>query len=667
MDLKKQVVRIIVSFILLIVARLIPAEGVTELCLYLLPYAIIGFDVVKLAVMGIVKGQVFDENFLMTLATVGAFFTADYPEAVTVMLFYQVGETFNRYAVDRSRKSISALMEINPEYANVLRDGKELKVEPYEVLTDEIVLVKPGERIPLDGVIVKGNGSLDTSAMTGEAIPRDVVMGDEVISGCINLNSVLEVKVQKEYDDSTVAKIIELMETASNKKAKAENFITKFARYYTPIVVIVAALLAVLPPLILNQPFSEWVYRALSFLVISCPCALVISVPLSFFGGLGAASKQGILVKGSNYLEALAAPDTVVFDKTGTLTTGLFKVTQVNPIDISEEELLTIAAQAEYYSNHPIAASVKEAYKQMYLSKDRRDVDNNDFTEAFDTTVNMNASGKNKNTSDAIHTLDTDIEELAGYGIKAQIDGQTVYIGNDKLMESIKIEYEKELPSGTILHVAKQGEYKGYLVIADTLKEDAEQLITGLRSLGARKLVMLTGDIERVGREIGTRLGLDEVYAGLLPAGKVDKVNAMLADTQRKGSLIFVGDGMNDAPVLAASDVGVAMGGMGSAAAIEAADVVIMDDKPSKLVNAVGIGRKTLRIVKQNITFALAVKIGVLLLAALGMASMWAAVFADVGVSVIAILNAMRCLKGNGSNKNRHDTVSLGKNVTSPT
>ncbi|RJW38664.1 cadmium-translocating P-type ATPase [Lachnospiraceae bacterium OM02-31] len=586
------------------------------LAAFLVSYVIIGGDVVKRAVSNIGKGQVFDENFLMTIATVGAFFVGDYKEAVTVMLFYQVGELFQTYAVNRSRKNITELMDIRPDFANVRRNGVEEEVDPDEVAVGELIVVKPGERIPLDGVIVKGNSSLDTMALTGESVPREVLCGEEVISGCINLTGVLEVEVSKPFGESTVSKILDLVENASSKKAEAENFITKFARYYTPIVVICAAALAVIPPLFLGG-WSDWIYRGLTFLVVSCPCAVVISVPLSFFGGLGGASKAGVLVKGSNYLEALAETEIVVMDKTGTLTKGTFKVKEVQPAMeesrevISKEELLEITAYAESYSNHPISLSIQKEYGKE-LDKSR-----------LEST-----------------------QELAGHGVHAVIDGADIYAGNEKLMLQQKISFTHAAQIGTIVHVARDNQYLGYILIADEVKDDAAACISGLKAEGVKRIVMLTGDRRETAEYVASQIGLTEVHSGLLPGDKVDEVEKLIQSKSPKGKLVFVGDGINDAPVLARADIGIAMGGLGSDAAIEAADVVIMTDEPSRIATAMKISRKTLGIVKQNIVFALGVKILVLILAAIGMANMWLAVFADVGVAVLAILNAMRALQG---------------------
>ncbi|MCI8513972.1 MAG: heavy metal translocating P-type ATPase [Lachnospiraceae bacterium] len=636
--IRKNIFRIVLCFAVLLSAEFLSPEGLPGLLLYIAAYGIISYDVVWKACRNIAGGQVFDENFLMAVASVGAFFTGQYVEAAGVMLFYQIGETFSDYAVDRSRKSIAHLMEINPEYANVLRNGEELKVDPYEIRVGEIVRVKPGERIPLDGVIVKGSGSLDTSAMTGEAVPRDAAEGEAVISGCINLNGVLEIRVEKEFDESTVSKILELVENATNRKAKAENFISKFAKYYTPIVVFSAAALAVLPPLVLGGGWSDWIYRALSFLVISCPCALVISVPLSFFGGLGAASKNGILIKGSNYMEGLANLETAVFDKTGTLTTGVFSVTAVETAGMETGELLRLAAAAERFSNHPIAVSVQNAFARQQEEEPGR--------------------------WEALAPASDQVQEVAGYGIRAELTDYTphcvsadgpdreearsvrVLLGNERWMqkERIVLPSFEELPPGTILYLAVDGKYRGYLAIGDAIKADTPEMVNGLKAAGVKDLVMLTGDKASVGVKVAEKLGMTEVFTELLPGDKVQQVEKLLKRPNRKGSLIFMGDGMNDAPVLSIADIGIAMGGIGSDAAIEAADVVIMNDEPSKLVTATGIAKKTMRIVKQNIVFAIGVKILVLLLAAVGLAGMWAAVFADVGVLVLAILNAMRAL-----------------------
>ncbi len=605
---KRIVIRILVAAVLVAIAMIVSLEGIWRLLAFLLPYAVVGWDVLWRAVRNIIRGQVFDENFLMALATVGAFCIGEYPEGVLVMLLYQVGELFQDLAVGRSRKSIASLMDIRPDWANIEKDGKLIQVSPEEVKVGEIITVKAGERIPLDGVVTEGTSLLDTAALTGESLPRSVAPGDEVISGCVNESGLLRIQVSSEYGESTVARILELVENSSTRKARYENFITRFARWYTPVVVIAAVLLAVIPPLFVGN-WSEWLNRALIFLVVSCPCALVISVPLSFFGGIGGASRKGILVKGGNFLEALAHVETVVFDKTGTLTRGVFHVTAVHPRNTTSEQLLEMAALAENYSDHPIARSLREACEGE-----------------------LDAERISK------------VEELSGRGIRAIIDGKTVCVGNQKLMAESGSECHKCHRVGTLVHVSIDGEYAGHIVISDEVKEDAAQTIESLKELGVKKTVMLTGDAKEVGEDTARRLGLEEVYTELLPAGKVEQVEALLEKKSEKGRLVFVGDGINDAPVLSRSDVGIAMGAMGSAAAIEAADIVLMDDKPSKIPLAIQIARKTLRIVRQNIVFALGVKGIVLVLGALGLANMWLAVFADVGVSVLAILNAMRAL-----------------------
>ena len=610
---KKTLVRIILSAVLLVAAALIPVGGIVKLVLFLIPYAVIGWDVLWKAIRNIAHGQVFDENFLMAIATVGAFALGEYPEGVAVMLFYQVGELFQSYAVGRSRQSIAALMDIRPDYANIEQDGKLVQVDPEDVAVGDTIVIKAGEKIPLDGVVLEGSSAVDTAALTGESLPRDVNPGDDVVSGCINQSGLLKVRVTKVFGESTVAKILDLVENSSSKKARAENFITRFARYYTPVVVIGAVLLAVLPPLLFGGDWSDWLQRALIFLVISCPCALVISVPLSFFGGIGGASKQGILVKGSNYLEALAKTETVVFDKTGTLTKGTFRVTAVHPDRISEGELLELAALAESYSEHPISRSLREAYQKPV---------------------------------DASRV--TDVEEISGHGVRAKVDGHDVYAGNGKWMDRIGASWRNCHRTGTVVHVAVDGEYAGHIVISDAVKPDAAAAIEALKREGVKKTVMLTGDVKAVGEAVAREIGIDEVHAELLPGDKVDQVERLLKNTSGKGKLAFVGDGINDAPVLSRADIGIAMGGLGSDAAIEAADIVLMDDKPSKLAVAVRISRKTLRIVRQNIVFALGIKLLFLALGAFGMANMWEAVFADVGVSVLAILNASRALRTSG-------------------
>lgn len=607
---KKHLIRILIGCVLFAAAYLLPVTGIWRLLVFLVPYGVAGWDVLWRAVRNIAHGKIFDENFLMALATVGAFCTSEFPEGVAVMLFYQIGEWFQSYAVGRSRKSIAALMNIRPDYANIEQDGELVQVDPDQVAIGQVIVVKAGEKIPLDGVVLEGSSTVDTAALTGESLPREVQPGDDVISGCVNLSGLLRVQVTKVFGESTVAKILDLVENASSKKAKAENFITKFARWYTPCVVIGAVLLAVIPPLILQGGWSEWIHRALIFLVISCPCALVISVPLSFFGGIGGASKCGILVKGGNYLEVLAKTDTVVFDKTGTLTKGVFNVTAIHPDRYTEMQLLELAALAESYSDHPISRSLKEAY------------------------------GKEPDTARV-----QDVQELSGRGVQARIDGKMVYVGNDKLMDQIGVHWHPCHHVGTTVHVAVEQTYVGHIVISDEIKQDAAQAINDLKAAGVSKTVMLTGDAKLVGEQVAQQLGLDEVYTELLPADKVEHVEQLLKQIPPKGALAFVGDGINDAPVLSRADIGIAMGAMGSDAAIEAADVVLMDDQPSKIAVAIRIAKKTLRIVRQNIVFALAVKALVLVLGALGQANMWEAVFADVGVSVLAILNAMRALR----------------------
>lgn len=607
---KKVLIRIIVSFVLLVVAKLLGFEGWKEYAVFALPYAVIGWDIIWKAVRNICHGQVFDENFLMSIATVGAFFTGECTEGVAVMLFYQVGELFQSYAVGKSRKSILSLMDIRPDYANVEQDGQLVKADPYEISIGDIIVVKPGEKIPLDGVVTEGNSFVDTSALTGESLPRGVKPESEVISGCINQSGLIKVRVTKEFGESTVAKILDLVENASSKKAKAENFITRFAKYYTPCVVIGAVILGFLPPLIFGGEWAEWIHRALIFLVISCPCALVISVPLSFFGGIGGASKCGILVKGGNYLESLAKTEIMVFDKTGTLTKGVFSVTAIHPEKYSEEELLEYAAMAEVYSDHPISHSIKMAY------------------------------GKAVDMERVINP-----QELSGLGVCAKIDGKVVYAGNARLMDKAGAECHECHKVGTIVHIAVNGEYAGHIVISDELKDGASDAINALKKQGISKIAMLTGDSKEVGESVGKKLEMDMICTELLPVDKVEKVEELLRQKTEKGRLVFAGDGINDAPVLSIADIGIAMGGIGSDAAIEASDIVIMDDNPQKIPLAIDIAKRTLKIVHQNIVFALSVKIAVLILGALGIASMWAAVFADVGVSVIAILNAIRALK----------------------
>jgi len=607
---KRMLFRVLASAVLFAVALLLPTEGWLRLFTFLVPYAVIAWDVLWRAVRNIAHGQVFDENFLMSLATVGALATGEYPEAVFVMLFYQVGELFQSYAVDQSRKSITSLMDIRPDYANIEVDGQLRQVDPEDVAVGDTIVIKAGERIPLDGVVLEGTSNVDTAALTGESLPREAQPGDDVISGCVNLSGLLRVRVTKAFEESTVAKILDLVENSSSKKARAENFITKFARYYTPAVVLAAVALALLPPLFTSIQWVDSIQRALNFLVVSCPCALVISVPLSFFGGIGGASKNGILVKGGNYLEVLAKTELVVFDKTGTLTRGVFNVTAIHPDHCGEAQLLELAALAESYSDHPISRSLKEAY------------------------------GKELDASRV-----SNVEELSGRGVRATVDGRQICAGNDKLMEDIGVSWHPCHRVGTTVHVASDGVYLGHIVISDEVKPDAKEAITALKACGVRRTVMLTGDAKAVGESVAQELGLDEVHTQLLPADKVTRVEALLGEVSPKGALAFVGDGINDAPVLSRADIGIAMGGLGSDAAIEAADIVLMDDKPSKLADAIRIARRTLAIVRQNIVFALAVKFLVLALSAAGVANMWEAVFADVGVSVIAILNAMRALK----------------------
>lgn len=612
--LKKRFYTVILAAVAFVAAMIVsktlhPSNNI-ELIMFLVVYYIIGNDVVKKAARNILKGQVFDEQFLMTLATVCAFFVGDYPEAVAVMLFYQVGELFQSYAVHRSRASIKELMNIRPDYANVRRGTELVQADPEEVRVGDIIVVKPGEKVPLDGVVVEGNTTLDTAALTGESVPREVLCGDMVMSGCINITGNITVEVTKEFGESTVSKILDLVENASSKKAQTENFITKFARYYTPVVVILAVALAFIPPLFLGfSTFSDWLYRALTFLVISCPCALVISIPLSFFGGLGGASRIGVLVKGSNYLEIISQAETVVFDKTGTLTKGVFKVADVRRTEAvsSDEELIKLAAFAESYSNHPIAKSLESAY------------------------------GKTVDSS-----LVSEVEEIPGHGVSAVYEGRRIFAGNAKLMKREHIPYEENNGYGTIVYVAVDGRFAGSILIADEIKQDAHTAIVELKKAGIKKTVMLTGDADAIGKKVASDVGIDEVHTELLPADKVDCMEKIIAEA--KGKVIFVGDGVNDAPVLARADIGIAMGGLGSDAAIEAADIVIMTDEPSKIAKTMKISAKTMRIAKENIVFAIVIKVFVLVLGALGIASMWAAVFADVGVAFIAILNAMRTM-----------------------
>ncbi len=644
--MKKKGIKIIIALILFIFAMAVKFENVwINNGIFILSYIIVGFEILRKAVRNIFRGKVFDENFLMAIATIGAFAIGEFPEAVAVMLFYQIGELFQSYAVDKSRKSIASLMDIRPDYANAYRNGNLEKVDPDEVQIGETIVIKPGEKVPLDGRIIEGNTTIDTKALTGEALPREVGKGEDILSGCINLNGTIKVEVTKKFGESTVSKILDLVENASSKKSRSENFITKFARYYTPAVVIIAVVLAIVPPLIVEgASFQDWLYRALSFLVVSCPCALVISIPLSFFGGIGGASKMGILVKGSNYLEALANTEIAVFDKTGTLTEGVFEVQKVevakndnqnetkgfvqnnteasislnNEMEsartytskITQEELLKIAAYAENYSNHPISKSVKKAY------------------------------GKEIDEKQIINS-----QELAGRGIEAKIGEQNVLVGNEKLMNEKEIEYTQCNDIGTVLYVAIDGKYAGYILIADKIKDDAKNTIDELKKNNIKQTVMLTGDRKEVGEAVAKEIGIDTVYTELLPDGKVAKVEELLKTKSEKGKLAFVGDGINDAPVLALADIGIAMGGLGADSAIEAADVVIMTDEPSKIIKAIQLSKKTMKIVKENIVFAIAIKIAVLILSVLGISSMWQAVFADVGVSIIAILNALRVLR----------------------
>lgn len=619
---KKMLIRIIITTVMVIALNLIPATGILQLALYLAAYLIIGYDILRKAGRGILNRRVFDENFLMAVATVGAFVlaiyskSADYNEAIAVMLFYQIGELFQSYAVGKSRRNISALMDIRPDYANVERDGKLEKVDPDEVEIDSIIVVQPGEKVPLDGIVTEGSSSLNTSALTGESLPRDVKQGDEIISGCINLNGVLKIRTTKEFGESTVSKILELVENSSSRKSKSENFISKFAKVYTPAVCYSALALAILPPLVqmlfLGQTaqWGVWIYRALTFLVISCPCALVISIPLSFFAGIGGASKEGVLIKGSNYMETLSQAKYVVFDKTGTLTQGVFEVSGVHHNEMEEKKLLEYAALAECASSHPISKSLQRAYG--------KEIDRNRVS---------------------------DIQEISGHGIIAKVDGREVAAGNNKLMKKLNVEYQDCHKVGTIIHVAIDGKYEGHIVISDLVKEHSKEAIARLKKAGVKKTIMLTGDAKTVAEQVAQSLGIDEVYAELLPGDKVTKVEELLSAKSEKEKLAFVGDGINDAPVLTRADIGIAMGAMGSDAAIEAADVVLMDDDPLKISKAIGISRKCLGIVYQNIVFALVIKFGCLALGAVGVANMWFAIFADVGVMIIAVLNAIRALR----------------------
>lgn len=610
--MKRQLFKIIFSFLFMVISLILKIEpDIYSKILFVIAYLIVGYDIVMKAFRNILKGKVFDENFLMTIATLGAFAIGEFEEAVAVMLFYQVGELFQSYAVDKSRKSVASLMDIRPDYANVYREEKTERVDPEDVNIGEVILIKPGEKIPLDGKVVEGESLLNTLALTGEAVPRRVSIGDEVLSGCLNQDGTLKIQVEKQFEESTVSKILDLVENASSRKSKSENFISKFAKYYTPIVVIIAVFLAFLPPLIIQDAsFSDWLYRALSFLVVSCPCALVISIPLSFFGGIGAASKMGILIKGSNYLEALANTEIIVCDKTGTLTEGVFKVQKVIPIGCSEKELLKYAAMAESYSLHPISISLREAYDKDINEK-----------------------------------LVTKTKEISGKGVFAKVDGKEVLVGNEKLMDDEKIKFIRSEELGTVVYVAVDKKFCGSILISDKIKEDSYTATKEFKKNHVEKVVMLTGDHENISKSVAEKLNLDEYHAELLPQDKVSWVEKLMTQKSASGKLIFVGDGINDAPVLALSDIGVAMGGLGSDAAIEAADVVIMTDQPSKIVDAIMLSKKTMRIVKQNIIFAILIKIAVLILSAFGIATMWAAVFADVGVSILAILNALRILR----------------------
>lgn len=609
--MKKRILRISIGAVVFLAAAIMNLSiEWLQIALFVISYIIVGGDVVKKAVKNIFRGKVFDENFLMSIATIGAFLIGEYPEGVAVMLFYQVGELFQSYAVDKSRKSIASLMDIRPDYANVKKGDELVKVDPDEVKIGDIIVIKAGEKIPLDCKVIEGSSMVDTSALTGESVPREIEVGSDILSGCININGVITAEVTKEFEESTVSKILDLVENASSKKSNSEQFITRFARYYTPIVVVIAALLAIVPPLVIEgATFSDWIYRALSFLVVSCPCALVISIPLSFFGGIGGASRKGILVKGSNYLEALAQTEIVVFDKTGTLTKGVFNVQEIHPEGVSKEELLELTAYVESYSNHPISISLKRAYG--------KEIDNGRIS---------------------------DVEEISGHGVSATVDGKKVLAGNIKLMKKMNIHYFEGEPIGTVVHVAVDNQYAGYIVIADEVKADSAQAIKELKAANIKQTVMLTGDNKNVGSKVAKELGLDKVYAELLPGDKVDKLEELFSQKSKKGKLAFVGDGINDAPVLARADIGIAMGGLGSDAAIEAADVVIMTDEPSKIATAMKISKKTLKIAHQNIVFAIGIKIVVLILSALGVTTMWAAIFADVGVTIIAVLNAFRAL-----------------------
>lgn len=607
--MKKRLIKIIVAIVFFITANIVPSTyEIIKNIMFIIAYLVVGFDILKKAFRNIIRGKVFDENFLMSIATIGAFAIGELPEAVAVMLFYQIGELFQSYAVDKSRKSISTLMDIRPDYANVLQNNKIKKVDPDDIKIGEIIVVKPGEKVPLDGIVVDGESMLNTQALTGESVPRHVKLNDEVISGCINVDGVLKIKVEKEFDDSTVNKILELVENASNRKSKSENFITKFSKIYTPVVVIIALILSIIPPLIIESAtFSEWIYRALSFLVVSCPCALVISIPLSFFGGIGACSKEGILVKGSNYLEKIANIEAIVCDKTGTLTEGVFEVQKIDAIDISDKELLYFASHAEYFSNHPISTSLKKAYNKKLNNK-----------------------------------IVTNTQEVSGQGVIATVDKKQVLVGNEKLMKSHNIKYKKNKEIGTIIYVAIDNKFSGSILISDKIKEDSYKAITLIKKYGVDKFIMLTGDRDSIASDVANKLNIKEYYAELLPNEKVSIVERLMNEKKSNKNLVFVGDGINDAPVLAISDIGISMGALGSDAAIEAADIVLMTDEISKISKIIYISKKTMKIVKENIFFAIAIKVAVLVLSALGISTMWEAVFADVGVSILAILNALR-------------------------
>ena len=609
--MKKRLIRIIISFLIVIISFFIEFNNnLYNNILFFIAYIIIGYDIVLKAIRNISRGHVFDENFLMTIATIGAILIGELPEGVAVMLFYQVGELFQSYAVDRSRKSVASLMDIRPDYANVYRNKEISKVDPDDISVGEIILVKPGEKIPLDGTVIEGESMINTLALTGESIPKHVTKGENVLSGCINNDGTLKIRVDKEFEESTVSKILDLVENASSRKSRSENFISKFAKYYTPIVVIIAVVLAIVPPFIIDGAlFKDWVYRALSFLVVSCPCALVISIPLSFFGGIGAASRIGVLVKGSNYLEALANTEIIVCDKTGTLTEGVFKVQKVDAIDYPDEDLLKYAAYCECFSNHPIAISLREAY--------------------------------NKNIDES---LVTKTKEISGKGVFSIVDKRKVLVGNKKFMNKYKIDFKESSEVGTVIYVAIDKKFVGSIVIADKIKDDSYKAVKLFKKNNVERIIMLTGDLESISKDVANKLNLDEYYAELLPQDKVSLVEKFIRQKSSNGKLVFIGDGINDAPVLALADIGIAMGGLGSDAAIEASDVVIMTDEVSKLASCIEISKKAMRIVKENIIFAISVKILVLILSALGIASMWAAVFADVGVSVLAILNALRIL-----------------------